>query len=161
MGEEREKIVQDSHPARYFAAQMRREQMPLRLPVIRIEGQALCCDMVRLELQGLPWRIMKEFVLRRGRLSHAVLLQLVERLATPAGSDMDRQAIKAITNLRLLCESSFANTYPQLRWLPSKGRSNTWLLLRLKESYVLAHMHERGRVANLFHRHKFYYDPAN
>ena len=163
MHEKLEKAAQDSHPVRYFVAQRGCEQMPLRLPVIRVEGNILHCDTSKLELQGLPLRVMREFILRRGRLPHVVLRQLVKHFAMPdsvTDGKADKKASEVIGSLCSLCESSFASTHPQLHWLPNRGRNDVWLLLRLKESYVLAHMHERGRIANLFHRHKFNYAPV-
>ena len=160
MHEEHDKI--DSHPARYFSVrfgQAGNEQMPLRLPAIHLDGHMLCCDTVKLELRGLLLSIMTEFIARRGRLPHTVLLQLVKRSLTTGSDGLGREVSRAMTRLRSLCESNFASTHPQLCWLPNRGSSSVWLLLHLKESYVLTHTHERGRVANLFHRHEFHYEP--
>lgn len=158
---------QESHPARYFVAQRGCEQMPLRLPTIHLDGNILHCDTSTLELQGLALRVMREFILRSGRLPHVVLLQLVKRSAMPdivTDDSADRQATEVISYLRSRCAASFSCTHPHLCWLPSrasKGENYTWLLAHLKEGYVLAHMHERGRIANLFHRHEFNYAPMS
>ena len=158
---EHDKLIPDSHPSRYLAARTGDDEMPLRLPAIRFEGHVLCCDTSKLELRGVMLRIMKAFISRRGRLSPAALRRLVKSTAAAtSAAGLDEEVRRVVGRLRVLCEASFGRTHPQLCWFPQKSKSSPWLLLQLRESYVLAHTHERGRVANLFHRHQFHYEPT-
>lgn len=161
------RMKEHAHPASCLVEQRHSAPIPLGLPIVSMEGQRLCCDKVHLELRGLDFLIIDELIMRRGRLLHVRLLQLIAQERERRGQRSLRQVVLArhaytvIRKLRELCAERFAATHPQIHWLPNKGRSDAWLLLRLKEKHVLAHMDASRRVADLFHRHQFHYDPVN